>query len=54
MKKTLLALAASPAIALAHDGHGMPGPAHWHATDVLGFVATLAAVGVAMWWFGRK
>ena len=32
----------------AHDGHGLPG-AHWHATDVLGFVALGAVVAVASW-----
>jgi hypothetical protein len=38
--------------ALAHDGHGLFG-GHWHATDLLGFLA--AAVGVAaVAWFGRK
>jgi len=30
----------------AHDGHGLPG-AHWHATDVLGFV--VLGVAVAIW-----
>jgi hypothetical protein len=39
-------------VALAHDGHGLWG-SHWHATDVLGFVATGAAVVAALWW-GRK
>ena len=42
------ALLVTTAGALAHDGHGMEG-AHWHATDVSGFVlvvvlATLAIV----------
>jgi hypothetical protein len=32
----------------AHDGHGLAGT-HWHATDVLGFVAAAVAVGVAVW-----
>ena len=34
--------------AFAHNGHGLAG-AHWHATDVLGFVAAAVAVGVALW-----
>jgi len=32
----------------AHSGHGLAGT-HWHATDVLGFVAAAVAVGVALW-----
>jgi len=40
--------------AFAHDGHGFLG-AHWHATDVWGFVALGAAVAVALWLSrGRK
>ena len=36
--------------ASAHEGHGLPGAAHWHATDVLGFVAAGAALlGMALW-----
>ncbi|MFT7402753.1 MAG: hypothetical protein ACI83N_002357 [Hydrogenophaga sp.] len=34
--------------ALAHEGHGLFG-SHWHATDVLGFVAAAAAVALAIW-----
>ena len=34
--------------AFAHNGHGLAGT-HWHATDVLGFVAAALAVGVAVW-----
>jgi hypothetical protein len=48
------ALAASlmgTATAFAHDGHGLGG-AHWHATDVLGFVAVAALA--ALVWFKRK
>ena len=32
----------------AHNGHGLVGT-HWHATDVLGFVAAALVVGVAVW-----
>lgn len=32
----------------AHDGHG-PSGAHWHATDVWGFVAVAAMIAVAIW-----
>lgn len=47
---TSLAFLATSAV--AHEGHGLSG-AHWHATDVLGFVA-VAAVVAAVIWFGRK
>jgi hypothetical protein len=48
--KSLLttALASSALAAHAHEGHGLFG-SHWHATDVLGFVAVAALVGVAIW-----
>jgi hypothetical protein len=39
--------------ALAHDGHGLGGSTHWHATDALGFVVALALV-VAAVYFGKK
>lgn len=32
----------------AHEGHGLAGT-HWHATDVLGFVAVSAMIAVAVW-----
>ena len=38
--------------AFAHDGHGLLG-SHWHATDVLGFVAAGAVVGLMVWFSGR-
>jgi len=47
----IAAACAAPA-ARAHDGHGLPG-AHWHASDVWGFVVMAALVGLA-WWIGRK
>ena len=34
--------------AFAHDGHGLKG-AHWHATDVWGFVALVAVITMAIW-----
>ena len=38
--------------ALAHEGHGLAQPVHWHATDTAGFafVAVLAALAL---WSGR-
>jgi hypothetical protein len=38
--------------ALAHEGHGLEGGAHWHATDVLGFVG--AGLVVALVWAINK
>jgi hypothetical protein len=38
--------------AFAHDGHGMLG-SHWHATDVMGFVAAGGAVALLLWLSGR-
>jgi hypothetical protein len=36
----------------AHDGHGLTG-AHWHATDVWGFVV-VGCLSAAALWFARK
>jgi hypothetical protein len=49
----LLILAAAHA-ARAHEGHGLPGPSHWHASDVLGFVALAGVVAAIAWWRGKK
>ena len=38
--------------AFAHEGHGMEGSAHWHATDTLGFVG-LAVVAALVWFIGK-
>ena len=43
---TLINLSATATF--AHNGHGLVGT-HWHATDVLGFVAAALVVGVAVW-----
>ena len=37
----------------AHDGHGLPGSAHWHANDALVLIA-LAAVAATGLWSNRK
>jgi len=34
--------------AFSHENHGMAG-AHWHATDVWGFVALGGAVALGIW-----
>ncbi len=38
--------------ARAHEGHGLPGSAHWHATDTLGFIG-VAAVAALVWFIGK-
>ena len=54
LTKSLVAAAmAAPALSRAHDGHGMPSPMHFHASDVWGF-AMLAAVAVAVFWLAKK
>jgi hypothetical protein len=48
-----LILLLSSSWALAHEGHGLPGAAHWHSTDVVGYIA-LALIGLVLWLSGRK
>lgn len=54
--KPLIAIAATllaQGAAHAHEGHGLPGPSHWHPTDTVGIL--LAAVGViAIVWISRR
>jgi len=38
--------------AFAHEGHGLAGSAHWHATDTIGFVG-LAVVAALVWFLGK-
>ena len=47
-----LALLVLPIVVEAHEGHGIEGASHYHATDVLGFLAALAVIA-AVWWMGR-
>jgi uncharacterized membrane protein (DUF4010 family) len=49
----VLALLACPAV-YAHEGHGLPGFAHWHSTDVVGFIAVAGIAAVVLWMKGRK
>lgn len=51
--KTASLLIALPVAALAHEGHGLSG-AHWHATDLWGFAALLAAIGALAWWSRKR
>jgi hypothetical protein len=54
MKRPMpLLLLTAAAAAQAHEGHGLPG-AHWHATDVAGFVIGAVAVAALLWWRGKK
>ena len=37
----------------AHEGHGIEGASHYHASDVWGFVIALC-MGVFMWWLNGR
>ncbi len=53
MKKLFSLISLSPALVLAHEGHGIEGASHYHATDVWGFLALVGVIAV-MWWMGRN
>ena len=56
MTKTMtsfVALMVASSSVLAHEGHGLPGASHWHASDLVGYGLALA-VGLAVLWFRRK
>ena len=42
------------ATAQAHEGHGLPGISHWHATDTLLLIGVVAAAAAGLWWSRRK
>jgi hypothetical protein len=48
----LPALLAAPAV--AHEGHGLPGASHWHATDTFGLLLVAALAVAAVAWSRRK
>jgi hypothetical protein len=52
MQRLISTFALLPLWAQAHEGHGMEGISHYHATDAWGFFAALAVIAV-MWWMGR-
>lgn len=39
--------------AYAHEGHGLPGSAHWHASDTLGFVGVILVIA-ALWFIHKR
>ena len=43
-----------PLAASAHEGHGMEGVSHWHATDAWGLLALATGLAVGLWIAGRK
>lgn len=47
-------LASLSVAAHAHEGHGLPGTAHWHASDTWGWVALAVIAAVAFAWGRRK
>jgi hypothetical protein len=42
------------ATAQAHEGHGLPGSSHWHATDTLLLIGVAAVAAAGLWWSRRK
>ncbi len=54
MKRFTFLLALLPAFAQAHEGHGIEGASHYHATDVWGFVVIAIAAAVVWWFTGRN
>ena len=48
-----LLAAVLPALAQAHEGHGLAGASHWHVTDAWGFIAGAAVIAAAIWFSGR-
>jgi hypothetical protein len=38
-----------PALVRAHEGHGMEGVSHWHATDTAGLVLVAVLAALALW-----
>ena len=42
------------AAAQAHEGHGLPGISHWHASDALLLVGVVAVAAAGLWWSRRK
>ena len=58
MKQTLHTLVATALTAAtaaqAHEGHGLPGTSHWHASDTLGLLLVVVLAAGALWLGRRK
>jgi len=53
--RTFAAVLAPTALAAhAHEGHGLPGVSHWHASDTLGWIVVALIVVIALVWRRRK
>ncbi len=53
MQRFISLVSLMPAWAMAHEGHGIEGASHYHATDVWGFLALVGVIAV-IWWMGRN
>ena len=53
MQRLISLFALLPLFARAHEGHGIEGASHYHATDVWGFVALACAAAIVWWFTGR-
>ena len=42
------------ASAQAHEGHGLSGATHWHASDTLGLLLVVVAAGALAWAARRR
>ncbi len=52
-KLLILALPLAAMNAWAHEGHGLPGQSHWHATDTAGLLL-VAVMAAGAFWFSRR
>ena len=52
--KKLLILSLASSSAWAHEGHGLPGVSHWHATDTAGLLLVSVLAAGALWFSRRK
>lgn len=50
----ILILLAGAAHVQAHEGHGLPGLSHWHASDVLLLLSGVAVAALGLWLAHRK
>jgi hypothetical protein len=49
----LISLASLTLPSWAHEGHGLDGTSHYHATDVWGFVIMAGLMAIVWWFTGR-